>query len=313
MSACASTMRRVGGRRGVRRGVDGLLQVRRASRRGRRSPRPFRGRAATPTGRPAAVARRGRGAGRPPPTRERPLSRRACGFDQPLDDPFVASRLADQQVLGDAFVGARLLGEQLGRTAVAPCALGAGELRVDSAADDRMAERQRPAGLEDPGGRQHVCGLGCLDIVEARQSRRLEQVALLEDRECVGEPPGMLGQPAKPEANRATDVRAPIRSTWRAASAVGAMPPSRSASTSTRIRNGVPRVARRQASTKTGSGTPPSLALDELGDGCLVSGGRRIELGGGIGRHASRAARHPCPHRAGGSRGRARRPALRAA
>src|SRR6266496_1021948 len=47
---------------------------RRATGGDRRSPRPFRGRAAIPTGRPAAAVRRALGAGRRPPTRERPAS-----------------------------------------------------------------------------------------------------------------------------------------------------------------------------------------------------------------------------------------------
>ena len=130
----------------------------------------------------------------------------ACCVDQPLDDPGVLRRLADQQVLGDAFVGARQFGEQPGRSAVAPGAFGAGELGVDSAADDRVAEGQRPAGREDSGGHEDVCGVGSLEIVEVRQLARLEQVALLEDCECMRESTRVLGQPAKPQANRSTDA-----------------------------------------------------------------------------------------------------------
>jgi hypothetical protein len=53
------------------------------------------------------------------------LARRACGLDQLLDDPAIAGRLADQQMLGDALGRTRQLGEQSGGTAVALCALGA--------------------------------------------------------------------------------------------------------------------------------------------------------------------------------------------
>ena len=127
-----------------------------------------------PTGRPAAVVQRGLGAGRPPPTPERPASRRAGGLDQPLDDPGIGGGLADEQVLGNPLVSVRLLGEQLSGTAVATSALGGGELRIDSAADDRMDERQRPAGLQDPRGRQQLGCLSCLDLFEASESRRLE-------------------------------------------------------------------------------------------------------------------------------------------
>ena len=134
------------------------------------------------------------------------LSGLTGGRNQPLDDPAVVGGLAGQQVLGDARLGARLLGEQLGGAAVALRALCGGELRVDAVADDRMHERQRPAGLEDARGRQQIGCLGCLELFEARKSRRLQQVALLEDRERPREPACMLGQPKKPEANRATDA-----------------------------------------------------------------------------------------------------------
>ena len=56
-----------------------------------------------------------------------------------------------------------------------------------------------------PAVTSSFCGFGSLGLVEARESRRLEQVALLEDRQRPSEPPGMLRQPAEPEANRATD------------------------------------------------------------------------------------------------------------
>jgi hypothetical protein len=85
-------------------------------------------------------------------------------------------------VLGNTRVCARLPGEQLGGTAVAFRALCGGELRVDPVADERMHERQRPAGLEDARGRQQVGRIGCLELFEACKPRRLMQVALLEDR-----------------------------------------------------------------------------------------------------------------------------------
>ena len=113
----------LGGCRGVRRGVDGLLQV------------------LGPVGEPGAglghseVEQQRRPVARRRWLSERPaqedrlrlgsalLPRRAGGLDQPLDDPGIGGRLADQQVLGDALARARLLGEQLGGTAVALCAL----------------------------------------------------------------------------------------------------------------------------------------------------------------------------------------------
>ena len=68
-----------------------------------------------------------------------------------------------------------------------------------------MDERQRPAGLEDPRGRQQIGRLGCLVLFETRESRCLEKVALLEYRQRSCEPPGMLRQPSQPEADRTTD------------------------------------------------------------------------------------------------------------
>ena len=109
-------------------------------------------------------------------------------------------------MLGYALFGSRLIGEQPRRTAVALGTFGAGELGVDSAADDRVAERQRPPRREDPGGHEHVCGVGRQRIVEACKLPRLEQVALLEHGERMSEPPGVLRQAAKPQANRATDA-----------------------------------------------------------------------------------------------------------
>ena len=68
-----------------------------------------------------------------------------------------------------------------------------------------MDELQRPAGLEHPCGRQQLGCLGCPELVEARESPRLEKVALLEHSQRPSEPPGMLGKSTKPEANRPAD------------------------------------------------------------------------------------------------------------
>ena len=68
-----------------------------------------------------------------------------------------------------------------------------------------MHERQRSAGLEDPRGRQQIGRIGRLELFEAREPRRLEQVALLENRQRPREPARMLRQPTEPETNRATD------------------------------------------------------------------------------------------------------------
>src|SRR5437764_14838514 len=102
-----------------------------------------------------------------------------------------------------------LLGDQSGGTAVRLSALGTREFRIDAAADDRMDECQRPAGLEETGGRQQLGCLGCLKLVEACELRRLEKVALLENGQWPSEPPRVLGAPAEPEANPAADRSGP--------------------------------------------------------------------------------------------------------
>ena len=70
----------------------------RASRRARRSPRPFRARAAVPTGRPAAAVRRALGGGRRPPTRERPAARaaRAASTSRATTQPSAAGSLTSR-------------------------------------------------------------------------------------------------------------------------------------------------------------------------------------------------------------------------
>ena len=131
--------------------------------------------------------------------------RRAGGLDQPLDHPAIGGRLAGQEVLGHARGRARLLGEKLGGTAMTLRALCAGELRIDPVADERMHERQRPAGLEDPGRCQQIRRIGCLGFLQARESRRVVQIALLEHRQRSCQPAGVLRQSPEPEDDGATD------------------------------------------------------------------------------------------------------------
>ena len=56
-----------------------------------------------------------------------------------------------------------------------------------------MHERQRPAGLEDPRSPQQIGRIRGLELFEASESRRLQQVALLEDRQRSGKPPAWSG------------------------------------------------------------------------------------------------------------------------
>jgi hypothetical protein len=68
-----------------------------------------------------------------------------------------------------------------------------------------MAERERPSSLEDPRGRQQFGCFGCVVLVEGRESRRVEKIALLEDRHRPRDPPGVVRQPTEPEVNGAAD------------------------------------------------------------------------------------------------------------
>ena len=129
----------------------------------------------------------------------------AGGRDQSLDHPVIGRGFAQEQVLGDALARARLLGEQPRRTAVPSCAFDAGEVRVDPAADDRMDERQRPARLDDRRRGQQLGCLRRLGLVQIGEPRRLQQLALLEDRQRPRELSRLLGQPAELETNRAAD------------------------------------------------------------------------------------------------------------
>ena len=112
-------------------------------------------------------------------------------------------------MLGDALTHRRLLRQQPCGMAVALCPLGGRELRIDTAAHHRMNERHRPAGLEIPAATQQLGGLGGLRRVEARESRRLDKVPLLEHRKRPSEPPRVFRQPAEPEVDRATDRSGP--------------------------------------------------------------------------------------------------------
>ena len=69
-------------------------------------------------------------------------------------------------------------------------------------------------------------------------------------------------------------VRAPIRSTCAAYASLGATPSARSAPTSSRIRNGVPPVACRHASTNPGSGDAPNPSVTNCATAVRVNGAR---------------------------------------
>ena len=72
-----------------------------------------------------------------------------------------------------------------------------------------MAERQRPSGLEDPRGCQQFGRFRRFCLLEVRKSRRVEKIALFEDRPRPRDAPGMVRQSAEPEANRPADRLGP--------------------------------------------------------------------------------------------------------
>ena len=238
--------------------------------------------------------------------------RRARGLDEPLDDPIVGRGLAASRCSAtrSSAPGCSASSRAARRW---PCARSArGELRIEAGADDRMDERQRPAGLEDARGRQQLGRVGGLDLVETREARRLEQVALLEDRQRPREPPGRL-RAADGAGGESSDRPFARRCARLAAARVGRRLP-RSGRRRARAR-GTASLELRAGRRRRTSGSGARRALDST-----KLGRRRLSSAEPDGSHrrrdrssASRAAQHRCPPREGGSRRRARRPALRAA
>ena len=148
-----------------------------------------------------------------------------------------------------------------------------------------MDERQRPAGLEDPRGRQQFGCLGGLGLVEARESRRLEKVALLEHRQRPSEPPRVLRQPTEPEANRAAD-----RSCADSLDVVRGLRGRSDPSFAQRLHEHAQQERRPARCAQAGVDedrirNPAEPRLDELGDGCSRQRRKTDHISGGIGRH----------------------------
>ena len=264
-----------GGCRGVRRGVHGLLQV------------------LGPVGEPGArlghseveqqcrpVARRrwfGERSAQEDGLRlgSALLPRRAGGLDQPLDDPAIGGGLAGQQVLGDARVtrpvarrAARRHGGGLARAlrwrAPSRCRRGRSDARTSAAGRARGSPRSpadRPPRLPRALRGPRVAPLGA-----GRSARGPPALARAARHAPAAD--GAGGEPSD----------RPFRTAL-------PMPPSLSASTSSRTRNGVPRVTRRQVSTTAGSGAATEPRLQELGNGGSRQRRETDHIGGGIGRH----------------------------
>ena len=65
--------------------------------------------------------------------------------------------------------------------------------------------RSGAARFEDPRRHEQLGRVGSLGLVEIREARGDEQVALLENRESARKPPRMIGQSPEPETNRTAD------------------------------------------------------------------------------------------------------------
>jgi hypothetical protein len=93
--------------------------------------------------------------------------RRTCDLAQTVDDPGIAGRLAGEEVLRNPLGASRLIGEDSRGTRVIVCAFAAREIRIDATANDRVAERERTAGLENPRRHKQVGGVRTLGVGEA--------------------------------------------------------------------------------------------------------------------------------------------------
>ena len=186
-------------RRRLRRGsarCRGPLASARPSLRARRSPRPCRGRAAMPAGRLVAAVQRALGAGRPPAIRERPAS----------PPPAASTNRSTTQRSAAGSLTNRCSATRAEAPGCSAAVRGSGgSVRaphwgapVDPVADERVHERQRSAVLNDP--RPPADRLHRLPrALRARQSRGVEQVALLENRERSCQLPGMPRRTIEPE------------------------------------------------------------------------------------------------------------------
>jgi hypothetical protein len=105
-------------------------------------------------------------------------------------------------MLGDPVALRRVVGEEPRGPSVCPLTLGLAELFVDGVADDRVLERQGPAGTQDAGSRQQLGGLEGVVLAEAGQTRGEMDVAFPEHRERTREPAGALGKPRQAKSDR---------------------------------------------------------------------------------------------------------------
>ena len=100
-------------------------------------------------------------------------------------------------MLGRALIRARMLGKYTRGCPVSVRTLAARQLRVDARADDGVYERQRTTGLENARRRQHVGGVGGLDLIELRESRSLDQFATLQHGYGACQTAGRRGEPVE--------------------------------------------------------------------------------------------------------------------
>ena len=283
-----------------------------AIRRARRWPRPFRGRAAVPTGCPARRLGERRRRKTASDSGAPCCPRRACGLDEPLDRPrSPAGSLTSRCSATRA--SCRVLGDQVGGTAVALRALRARDPRIGAARGRAGAQTSGSARLEDPRVVSRSAALGRLELVEAREPRRRTRSLCSRIARAPASRPASVGQATELEMNRPTDR--PCTDSFDVACGLrgrsdpsllqrpdelpqqetaflplhARRPPRRPDPGLLRVPT--PRVGRRQPSS--------------------TEAGARRSGGGRSCRQERRGARRPCPPRAGGSPRRARRSAPR--
>ena len=212
---------------------------------------------------------------------------RARRVEQAVDAPRVGRRLAREQVLGNALLRAGLLGEQLSGLTVAVCALRARELRIETAQDDRMDERQRATGLEDSGVDEQLNGFGSLARIETCKLRGLMKLYSARGLRAPARsrPAGFktAGEAVDQSSDRPSERRFARRPRWPLRSERCRL---RSARRPVRGRGAAFRASRadrRRRRTDPGAFGEPRL--HKLGNGGPCQRRETDHLGGGIGRH----------------------------
>ena len=258
------------------------------------------------------VARRARGAGRPPRPPEHPAGPRRRP-PRPAARP--PSRSAAGRSASRCWATRSCAPGCSASSRAAPrwpsCALRAGEVCVDPAAHDRVDERQRPARLDDPGRGEQLGCLGRLGLVQSasRAAWRSSLSSRIASARASRRQARAAGGGGGERSGRPVALRCARRRARR--------PPSGRSLPRQRVHEPAQqeRAAAGRAETgvdEGGSGSAAERRLDELGDGGSASAGRAGSLGARIAASVASSSVSVRPPAAGSPR-RARRPAPRGA